>query len=392
MIRNGEALVRARFYGCRAPAKFGSYYRLPAGAVNALLTWIPFADILGSVAPMRKVRLKPLRSEKSVENKDRHPCPPTVPARERMAWSKRLLAETDVLNVIMNWGQDMIYFKDRQSRFFFVSRPQALRFGTADVQKIIGTSDFDHFTREHALPAFRDEQRIIRTGKPAVDMVEKETWPDGSFNWVSTSKFPLRDKKGRVIGTWGISRDITALKRVEDELEATNKDLSKLSRTDTLSGLLNRRDLHETLQKNFKLRSRARDSDCRDEFSVVLFDIDRFKTINDGYGHLTGDEVIRHTARILQSGVRTTDTLFRYGGDEFLLLLPGTGLLGGRFVAAKLLGKIRKTPYRFGKRQIKLTLSAGVAGSEETRSASVLLKKADQRLYLSKKAGRDRAT
>ena len=327
-----------------------------------------------------------------MKQKHRHPWPQTVPAPERMAWSMRLLAETDVLNVIMNWGRDMIYFKDRQSRFFFVSLTQALRFGTADVKKIIGTSDFDHFTREHAIPAFRDEQRIIRTGKPVVEIVEKETWPDGSFNWVSTSKFPLHDKKGRVIGTWGISRDITALKRAEDALEAANRELSQLSRTDTLSGLLNRRDLSATLKQSFKLRNRAKDSRCRGEFSVVLFDIDRFKTINDQYGHLAGDQVIRHMAGLLQSGIRRTDTLFRYGGDEFLLLLPDTGLEGGRIVAAKLLGRIRKTPCLFGGREIRLTSSGGVAGSEETKSASVLLKKADRRLYLSKRAGRDRAT
>jgi diguanylate cyclase (GGDEF)-like protein/PAS domain S-box-containing protein len=341
---------------------------------------------------MRTVGLNRVRSKRSVKKGNRHPLPRTVPAQERVAWSARLLAETDVLDVIMNLGRDMIYFKDRQSRFFFVSRSQALRFGTADVKKIIGTSDFDHFTREHAIPAFHDERKILKTGKPVVEIVEKETWPDGSFNWVSTSKFPLRDKKGRVIGTWGVSRDITALKRAEDDLEAANRELSQLSRTDTLSGLLNRRDLYQTLQQNFKLRRRAKDGACQDEFSVVLFDIDRFKTINDGYGHLAGDQVIRHVAEILQAGIRTTDTLFRYGGDEFLLLLPGTELEGGRFVAAKLLSRIRKTPCLFGGRQIRLTSSAGVAGSEKARSVSALLKKADQRLYLSKRAGRDRAT
>lgn len=318
--------------------------------------------------------------------------PPTIPMSERMAWSQRLLADTDVLDVIISFGRDMIYFKDRQSRFFFVSRSQALRFGTKDAKKIIGTSDFDHFTREHAIPAFRDERRILRTGKPVVEIVEKETWPDGTFNWVSTSKFPLRDKKGRIIGTWGLSRDITALKKAESELEEANRELSTLSRTDTLSGLLNRRDLYQMLQKSFKLRRGAMNRGCGDEFAVVLFDIDRFKTINDGYGHLAGDQVIRHVARILQSGGRTADTLFRFGGDEFLLLLPGTGLDGARCVAAKLLGKIRKTPCLFGGRKIRFTSSAGVAGSEETRSVNVLLKKADRRLYFSKRAGRDRAT
>jgi diguanylate cyclase (GGDEF)-like protein/PAS domain S-box-containing protein len=324
--------------------------------------------------------------------KVRTASPQTVPPAERMAWSMKLLAETDILNVIMNWGRDMIYFKDRQSRFFFVSRSQALRFGTQDVTTIIGTSDFDHFTREHARPALRDERRIIRTGKPVIEIVEKETWPDGTFNWVSTSKFPLRDKKGRVIGTWGISRDVTALKKAEDALAAANNELSLLSRTDTLSGLLNRRDLYETLQKNYKLRAKVKTSECRGDFSVVLFDIDQFKTINDGFGHLAGDQVIRHVAKILRAGIRTTDTLFRYGGDEFLLLLPGTGLEGGRVVASKLLGRLRKTACSFEGRKIRLTSSAGVAGSEETRNVSVLLKKADRRLYLSKKAGRDRAT
>ena len=341
---------------------------------------------------MSNVRSKPVRAGTASKKRTRHLVPRTVPVSERTAWSKGLLAETDVLNVIMNLGGDMIYFKDRQSRFFFVSRTQALRFGTADVKKIIGTSDFDHFTHEHAIPAFRDERRILRTGKPVVEIVEKETWPDGTSNWVSTSKFPLRDKKGRVIGTWGLSRDITALKRAEDDLEAANSELSHLSRTDTLSGLLNRRDMYSTLQKNFKLRRRSTTTVGRDKFSVVLFDIDRFKTINDGFGHLAGDQVIRHAAAILQSGLRTTDTLFRYGGDEFLLLLADTGLADGRFVASKLLRKIRKTPCIFGGRRISLTLSAGVAGSEETKSVSVLLKKADRRLYLSKKSGRDRAT
>jgi len=329
---------------------------------------------------------------KTTGRKDKILKPKTVPIRERTAWSENLLAETDVLNMIMNWGQDMIYFKDRQSRFFFLSRTQALRFGTDDVAKIIGTSDFDHFTREHARPAFRDEQRIVRTGKPVIEIVEKETWPDGSYNWVSTSKYALRDKKGRIIGTWGISRDVTALKKAEAELEAANKELAQLSRTDTLSGLLNRRDLYEMLQRSFKTSLRARDGRNRGDFSVVLFDIDRFKTINDGFGHLAGDRVIRHLARILQSGIRTTDSLFRYGGDEFLLLLPATGLEGARVVASKLLKKIRTTGCPFGGRQIRVTSSAGVAGSEETRSASALLKKADLRLYQSKRDGRNRVT
>jgi sigma-B regulation protein RsbU (phosphoserine phosphatase) len=90
---------------------------------------------------------------------------------------------------------------------------------------VLGKTDADLFTPEHAQAALRDEQEILRTGQPLVNMEEKETWPDGRETWVSTTKLPLRDPSGQIIGTFGLSRDITEKKRVEQKLALLAREL-----------------------------------------------------------------------------------------------------------------------------------------------------------------------
>jgi len=148
---------------------------------------------------------------------------------------------------------DHIYFKDRESRFIAVNRASATLFGSEDPADALGKTDADLFAREHALAALRDEQEILRTGQPLVNMEEKETWPDGHETWVSTTKLPLRDPKGHIIGTFGLSRDITEKKRAEEKLAATSKELTRLNRIlQTLyqcnHALIRATDEHELLQ------------------------------------------------------------------------------------------------------------------------------------------------
>ena len=113
---------------------------------------------------------------------------------------------------------DTVYFKDREGRFLNVSRSHARLFNLTNTSDAVGKTDFDFFSEEHARAAFEDEQKIIRTGEPIINKEERETWPDRPDTWVLTTKMPLRDKGGAIIGTFGISRDITDRKRAEEAL------------------------------------------------------------------------------------------------------------------------------------------------------------------------------
>jgi len=122
---------------------------------------------------------------------------------------------------------DRIYFKDRESRFILINPALAPIFGLSSPEAAIGKTDFDIFTEEHASQALIDEQEIIRTGNAIVGKEERETWPDGTISWVTTTKLPLRNAEGEIVGTFGISRDITERKQVEDKLRQAVEDLQQ---------------------------------------------------------------------------------------------------------------------------------------------------------------------
>jgi PAS domain S-box-containing protein len=130
---------------------------------------------------------------------------------------KQLTRELTLIKPLLDIIPDKLYFKDLESRFISISRSQAKILGLKDPSQAVGKTDFDYFSIEHAQMAYDDQQEIIRTGKPLIKE-EKETWPDRPDTWVLTTKLPLRDGKGKTIGTYGISRDITEHKLAEKAL------------------------------------------------------------------------------------------------------------------------------------------------------------------------------
>lgn len=133
--------------------------------------------------------------------------------------------ERNLLMTLMDHLPDNIYFKDLDSRFIAVNRYMAHWAGRQNPSELVGLTDQDLFTKEHAGTALADEQAIIRTGRPIINHEEKETWPDRTDTWVSTTKLPLRDSQGNIIGTFGLSRDITARKLADEKLARLTAEL-----------------------------------------------------------------------------------------------------------------------------------------------------------------------
>ena len=134
--------------------------------------------------------------------------------------------EKTLMDSLLNNLPDGVYFKDKESKFIKVSNSMPKLFNLTKPEEIYGKSDFDFFDDEHAMPAFEAEQEIIKTKKPVIGIVEKETFKDGKIRYVSSTKMPLLNEKGEAIGTFGISRDITKIKELELEVQERNEKLN----------------------------------------------------------------------------------------------------------------------------------------------------------------------
>lgn len=143
----------------------------------------------------------------------------------RQQTEQALTEERYLLHTLLDNVPDSIYFKDRQSRFLRVSGGLLQKFGVGDATEVLGKTDADFFGRDHAEQARRDELQIMQTGQALIDIEERENWPDRADTWCSTTKLPLRDSSGQIVGTFGITRDITAQKQAAWELQAA-KDIA----------------------------------------------------------------------------------------------------------------------------------------------------------------------
>lgn len=198
---------------------------------------------------------------------------------------------------------------------------------------------------------------------------------------------PLLSVNGEVNQIGIVIYDVTDIATNKNELELANVKLQSLSRIDSLTQLYNRGYWDDCLSKEF-LRHKRTLGPC----SLIIFDIDHFKNINDTYGHQAGDEVIRVTSRIVKSEVRTTDIVGRYGGEEFGIILIDTDAEGALNLAQRLRVRIENGPVHYDGQEIHYTISLGVAEVKPNISDHKhWLEQADKALYQCKQSGRNKA-
>ena len=147
---------------------------------------------------------------------------------ERHRAEEALIEERHLLRTLMDNLPDWIYFKDRESRFTRINKALAEKFGLDNPAKAVGKTDLDFMAAEHASEFHNDDAEVLRTGQSIVDKEESGIWPDGHLTWISTTKMPVRDAQGNIIGTFGVSRDITDRQRVEAALRESEERFRSL--------------------------------------------------------------------------------------------------------------------------------------------------------------------
>jgi diguanylate cyclase (GGDEF)-like protein/PAS domain S-box-containing protein len=236
------------------------------------------------------------------------------------------------------------------------------------------------------------EDCIIAKTFQSKDPCAKEkrvTQANGTEMWIEIYTYPILDQQRNVTHVVEYTRDITDRKKSEEEKKQLIENLNYLSTTDSLTGLCNRRALTETLHYEIE-RAQRYDTDL----SLILCDIDKFKPINDTYGHAAGDAALQAVSEALKTSLRKTDILGRYGGDEFMIILPETSLAGAKMLAEKVRLAVSEIalPVANNKR-IGLSISLGVAGCcAPAESIDTLVRLADSALYTSKQGGRNKVS
>ncbi len=202
---------------------------------------------------------------------------------------------------------------------------------------------------------------------------------DGVYRWIVHTGVPRFDESGDFLGFIGSCIDITEHKEMEEELW-------ELATTDGLTGFLNRRHFMVRLQEEFDRIQRNKEL----ESSVLMLDLDHFKSINDTYGHAAGDAVLKHFAEIIHSEQRKIDVVGRVGGEEFAIILPDTDLNEAHVFADRLRKTVADRPVQQPAARIQITVSIGIALlSAASKSPDSVLRAADRALYVAKDSGRN---
>ena len=219
--------------------------------------------------------------------------------------------------------------------------------------------------------------QLLDLGEQAFSIEFRLKAADDTYRWIDCRGAPVRDLAGRLVEVEGVMTDIT-------ERKAADEKISRLARTDPLTGLANRATFADHLRHAFANARRGASS-----FAVLYLDLDRFKDVNDTFGHPAGDQLIRTAANRLRACVRDTDVVARLGGDEFAVLQSNLHELSSAGVLAEKIRVALTEPYPIDGNELRVGASIGIAPySPESKTADVMLAQADLALYRAKEDGR----
>ena len=294
-------------------------------------------------------------------------------------------AEQKVEDLVEN-AEDAICTGDLEGNLTSINRAAELMSGTTRAEAV-GTP-FSNFVAPEYRELLKKMTAMKLAGKPSTVFEVEISAKDGKRVPVELST-KLVFRNGKPVGISGIARDIRLRKQLAEELQQRNDELERANSTirslmnqDPLTKLANRRSLEEGLDKALSLTRRS-----GQPLSVVLADIDRFKGINDNFGHAAGDEVLSAFGGLLGISCRKEDTAARYGGEEFLLLLPNTAMGAAIEFAERVRARTESLRVPSG---ANITASFGVAEFADEDTIDTLISRADAALYGAKESGRNR--
>lgn len=285
---------------------------------------------------------------------------------ETKNYQQSLINQNTLLETIINTIPDIIFYKDKQSRYLGGNKAFFEGFFGKKKSEVIGKNDFElHQDKEVAKAFIERDQEILKNKEDKyteINILNK----DDKILYLESVKTPLINEKGEAWGIVGVARDMTKRKELEDML-------TQMSYTDKLTGLYNRAYFEEQINKL--------DDNEYYPLTLIMGDLNGLKAVNDNLGHLEGDKLLVEIAKVLKASCRKEDLVFRWGGDEFIILLPNSDYKLGKEICNRIQLNCKNTD----KTPIPLSISLGVSTKiNKQKDIDEILKEAEDMMYVEK--------
>jgi diguanylate cyclase (GGDEF)-like protein/PAS domain S-box-containing protein/putative nucleotidyltransferase with HDIG domain len=312
----------------------------------------------------------------------------------------------DILAELQRMSQELVESEERYRRivratssFVFSVRieneQEIATLYESGVDLVTGYTAKDHVADPalwHQMIHVEDRARVLQhiealhEGKPLSIVEHRIHHKDGHMRWLRNTSITRRDAEGRLTGYDGMITDITELKMAEQQRDELLKSLRDMASSDVMTGLPNRRGFNEEMHRAWNMALRHKVS-----LGLLILDLDHFKSINDTYGHLIGDAILREYAALVRPLLRESDVVCRYAGDELVIILPWADREITEQIGERILDQIRQHTFSSDHLQLSLTASLGghAALPVEGQATDVFINHADRALYRAKQSGRN---